>query len=109
MKALRWLLVFAPFLPLVVFSIPHGATLMPEPWDPWYTRYTTPVWLACAIFIYPVTGILQVFGIQPRSVIHILGMVLYATGIAAISYRLLSRQSRTNAPQPTGPRSGAAT
>ena len=108
MKLLRWLLVFLPFLPLVVFSIPDAVTLMPEPGDPWYTRYTTPVGLACAIFIYPVTGILMIFGIQPGSAIHTFGIVLYASGIAVMAYRLLLSQGRTDAPQPTEPRDGPA-
>jgi hypothetical protein len=93
MKVLRWLLVFTPFLPMVVFTIPHAMTFMPEPWDPWYTKYTTPVWLACAIYFYPVTGFLQIFGIQPLSAIHIFGMVLYASAIAALAYRLLFGKS----------------
>ena len=96
MRALRWLLVLAPFLPLVIFGIPQGATLMPEPWDPWYTRYTTPLWVVCAIFVYPVTGLLQMFGIQPRSPIHIAGIALYAGAIAALLYRLLLGKPRAH-------------
>lgn len=107
MKVLRWLLVFTPFLPLVVFTIPHGMTLLPEPWDPWYTKYTTPVWFACAVYVYPVTGFLQIFGIQPFSVIHIFGMIQYAGAIAALTYRWLFGKSSNNAP--TGPRRGPAT
>ena len=92
MKVLRLLLVFTPFLPLVVFTIPHGMTFMPEPWHPWYTDYTTPVWMACAIYVYPVTAFLQVFGIQRSSGLHFFGMVLYASAIAALFYRLLFRK-----------------
>ena len=109
MKVLRWLLVFTPFLLLVVFTIPHGMTLMPEPWDPWYTKYTSPVWFVCAIYFYPVIGFLQIFGIQPRSVIHIVGMVLYAGAIAALTYRWLFGKSSYDALKPAGPRRGPAT
>jgi hypothetical protein len=109
MKALRWLLVFAPFLPLVVLPIPQGMTFMPEPSDPWYTQYTTPVWMACAIYVYPVTAFLQVFGIQSLSAIHFLGMFLYAGATAALFYRLLFRKPPNNALRPTGPHGGPAT
>jgi len=83
MKFFRWLLVLTPFLPLVVFTIPHGMTFMPEPSDPWYTPYTTPVSIACAIYVYPVTFLCQLFDSQPTSVIHSFGIVLYASAIAA--------------------------
>ena len=109
MKALRWLLVFMPFLPLVVLPIPDAMTFMAEPGDPWYTPYTTPVWMACAIYVYPVTAFLGVFGIQPGSAIHFLGMALYAGATAALLYRLLFRKPPDNALRPTGPHGGPAT
>jgi hypothetical protein len=109
MKFLRWLLVLAPFLPLVVFNIPMGATLMPEPSDPWYTPYTTPLVLACAIFVYPVTGLLLIFGIPPGSQLHSLGIALYASAIAALTYRLLIGKPQSKASKPSGPRDSTAT
>ena len=112
MRFLRWLLVLAPFLPLVVFSIPQEATLltlMPEPSDPWYTPYTSPLVIACAIFVYPVTGLLLIFGIQPGSPLHSLGIALYASAIAALTYRLLIRRHQSKAIKPSGPRDSTAT
>lgn len=109
MKVLRWLLVFTPFLPLVIFTIPHAMTFMPEPWDPWYTKYTTPVWFVCALYVYPVTGFLHLFGIQALSDIHIFGMIVYASALAAAAYWFLFGKSSNNAPKPTGPRRGPAT
>ena len=109
MKVLRWLLVFTPFLALVVITIPHGMTFMPEPWHPWYTKYTTPVWFACALYFYPVTGFLLIFGIQPRSAFHIFCMIQYAGATAALAYRLLFGKSSNNALEPTEPRRGPAT
>lgn len=108
MRVRRWLLVLTPFLPLVVFSIPHGVTLLPEPRDPWYTQYTTPVWIACAIYVYPVTGFLQILGVQPPSAIHSFGMVLYAGAIAGLLYLLLFRRPPSTALKPTGPHGGPA-
>ena len=108
MKLLRWLLVLAPFLPLVVFNIPGAATLMPEPSDPWYTPYTTPLVVACAMFVYPVTGLLLIFGIHPPSPLHSLGIALYASVIAALTYRLLIRRPQSKAIKPSGPRDGMA-
>jgi hypothetical protein len=108
MKVLRWLVIVTPFLPLVVFTIPHGMTFMPEPWDPWYTQYTTPVWLACALYVYPVTAFLQIFGIQPLSALHIFAMVQYASAIAALFYLLLFRKSPNNALKPTASHGGPA-
>jgi hypothetical protein len=109
MRFLRWLLVLAPFLPLIVFSIPEGLTLMPEPSDPWYTPYTSPLVLACAMFVYPVTGLLLIFGIQPGSPLHSLGIALYASAIAALTYRLLIRRTQSKAIKPSGPRDSTAT
>ncbi|HEY3567932.1 MAG TPA: hypothetical protein VGP73_08355 [Thermoanaerobaculia bacterium] len=109
MKILRWLLVLTPFLPLVVLNIPDGMTFMREPSDPWYTQYTSPVWMACAIFVYPVTAFLQVFGIQLYSATHFFGMALYVGAIAALFYRLLFRKPPNNALRPTGPHNGPAT
>jgi hypothetical protein len=102
MKLLRWLLVLAPFLPLVVFNIPRAATLMPEPSDPWYTPYTTPLVVACAMFVYPVTGLLLAFGIHPPSPLHSLGIAVYATVIAALTYRLLIRRPQSKVIKPSG-------
>jgi hypothetical protein len=109
MRFLRWLLVLAPFLPLVVFSIPQIFTLMPEPSDPWYTSYTWPLFIACALFVYPVTGLLLIFGIQPGSPLHSLGIALYASAIAALTYRLLIRRPQSKAIKPSGPRDSTAT
>jgi len=106
MKLLRWLLVLAPFLPLVVFNIPQGATLMPEPSDPWYTPYTTPLVVACAMFVYPVTRFLLIFGIHPASPLHSLGIALYAGAVAALTYRLLIRGPQSKAIEPSAPRDG---
>jgi uncharacterized membrane protein len=93
--------VLLPFLPLVVFAIPDAMTFMPEPRDPWYTQYTTPVWFVCFMYVYPVTGFLRIFGIKPFSVIHILGMILYAGAIAALLYRLLFGKPPSQ-PEPSG-------
>jgi hypothetical protein len=82
---------------------------MPEPSDPWYTPYTTPLFLACAIFVYPVTGLLQVLGIQLGSPLHSLGIALYASAIAALTYRLLIRRPQSKAIKPSGPRDSTAT
>jgi len=109
MRLLRWLLVLAPFLPLVVFSIPQGLTFLSEPSDPWYTPYTSPLFVLCAMFVYPLTRVLMIFGIQPGSPLHSLGIALYASAIAALLYRLLIRRPRSKAVKPSGPADSTAT
>jgi hypothetical protein len=109
MRLLRWLLVLAPFLPLVVFSIPQGVTFLSEPSDPWYTPYTSLLFIPCAMFVYPVTALLLIFGIQPVSPPWFLGIALYASAIAALTYRLLVRRPQTKAIKPSGPRDSTAT
>jgi uncharacterized membrane protein len=93
MQRVRWGLVILPFLPLLVFAIPDGMTLMPEPHDPWYTPYTTPVWFCSAVYVYPVTIFLHLFGIQPRTPVHIIGMLTYAGIISYGIFRMLFRKT----------------
>ena len=96
MQRVRWGLVILPllpFLPLLVFAIPHAMTLMPEPYDPWYTPYTTPVWFCSAMYVYPVTIFLHLFGIQPRTPVHIIGMLTYAGIISYGIFRMRLRKT----------------
>jgi|SRR5215208_2414205 len=96
MQRVRWGLVILPllpFLPLLVFAIPDAMTLMPEPYDPWYTPYTTPVWFCSAIYVYPVTIFLHLLGIQPFTPVHIIGILTYAGIISYGIFRMLSRKT----------------
>lgn len=79
-KPLHWMLFIVPSLPLVVFLIPRGMTLMSEPTDPWYTRYTTPIWMLAALYVYPATALGALVGIRPRSAGWVLIVLLY-TGL----------------------------
>jgi hypothetical protein len=74
---LYWLLFIAPALPLVIFLIPDAMTLMPEPTDPWYTRYTTPIWMLTAFYVYPVTALGMLLGVPPRSPGWVFLVLLY--------------------------------
>ena len=82
-KPLYWLLFTVPSLPLIIFLIPDGMTLMtlmPEPTDPWYTPYTTPIWMLTALYVYPATAFGMLVGVPPRSPGWILIVLLY-TGL----------------------------
>jgi len=50
-----------------MFLIPRGVTLMSEPTDPWYTRYTTPIWLLTAFYVYPATAVGTLVGARAMS------------------------------------------
>ena len=76
-KPRYWLLFVVPSLPLLVFFIPHVMTLMPEPTDPWYTPYTTPIWLLAAYYVYPATALGMLVGAQPMSPGWVLIVLLY--------------------------------
>lgn len=76
-KPLYWLLFVVPSLPLLVFLIPHGMTLMSEPTDPSYTRYTTPIWFLTAFYVYPATALGMLVGVPPRSPGWVLIVLLY--------------------------------
>jgi hypothetical protein len=86
---IRRCLVLLPFLPLLVLAIPHGFVLMPEPTDPWYTAYTTPIWVLAAMFTYPVTWLLGLVGVLPFSAPHVIGVVVYAIAISLVLHRVL--------------------
>src|SRR6476620_4677904 len=95
MQRVRWGLVILPilpFLPLLVFAIPDAMTLMPEPGDPWYTPYTSPLWFCSALYVSPVTIFLHLFGIQPLTLGHIVGMLTYAGVISYGIFRMLLRK-----------------
>ena len=79
-KPRYWLLFIVPSLPLLIRLIPHGMTLMPEPWDPWYTPYTTPIWILTAFYFYPATALGLLVGIGPGSPGWVLIVLLY-TGL----------------------------
>lgn len=79
-KPLYWLLFFVPSLPLLMFLIPRGMTLMSEPTDPWYTKYTTPIWMLTAFYVYPATALGMIVGVRPRSPAWVLIVLLY-TGL----------------------------
>lgn len=66
-KPLYWLLFIVPSLPLVLFLIPKSMTLLPDPPDPWYTQYTTPLWLLTAFYVYPATALGLLVGAPPGS------------------------------------------
>ena len=79
-KPLYWLLFTVPSLPLIIFLIPDGMTLMPEPTDPWYTRYTAPICLLTAFYVYPATALGTLLGVPPGSPGWVLIVLLY-TGL----------------------------
>ena len=79
-KPLYWLLFIVPSLPLLMFLVPQGMTLMSEPTDPWYTPYTTPIWMLTAFYVYPATALGMLVGIPPRSPGWVLIVLLY-TGL----------------------------
>jgi hypothetical protein len=66
-KPLYWLLFIVPSLPPLTFLIPHGMTFMAEPWDPWYTPYTTPIVMLTGSYVYPATALGMLVGVSPRS------------------------------------------
>lgn len=76
-KPLYWLLFIVPSLPLLMFLIPRGMTLMSEPTDPWYTRYTAPIWLLTAFYVYPATALGMLLGVRPMSPAWVLLVLLY--------------------------------
>lgn len=93
-KPLYWLLFTVPSLPLIMFLIPRAMTLMPEPTDPWYTRYTTPIWMLIAFYVYPATALGTLLGIPPRSPGWVLLVLLY-TGL--IGWGICSWMARRQA------------
>jgi len=50
------------FVFLVITFIPNGFTIMSESNDPWYTPYTSIVFILLAIFFYPATFIFELVG-----------------------------------------------
>ena len=79
-KPLSWLLFLIPSFPLLVFLIPRAMTFLSEPTDPWYTPYTTPIWMLAALYVYPATAIGMLIGVQPRSPAWVV-IVLQYTGL----------------------------
>ena len=80
-EPLYWLLFTVPSLPLLVFLVPGAMTLMSEPTDPWYTPYTTPVWMLAALYVYPATALAMLVGVWPLSPVWVLIVLLYTGSI----------------------------
>jgi hypothetical protein len=68
-------------------------TLMPEPTDPWYTKYTTVPWFLTALYVYPATLVATAVGAPPLSTVHIACMMLYTGSISYLVYRLTGMKS----------------
>ena len=93
-KPVYWLLFCLPTLPLLIFILPHALTLMPEPTDPWYTRYTTPTALLVSLYVFPATAVCLAVGVKPISPVWFMVVLMY-TGL--IGWGLCSLVSRRRA------------
>lgn len=93
MKVMRWFLVALPVLPLLLFTIPRGMTLMPEAADPWYTKYTTLPCMLAAFYVSPATALTVALGSKPFTPLHVICMLGYTGAVACCVYRLTNKKS----------------
>ena len=84
-------LVVLPFLPLVLFIIPNAFTMLSEPGDPWYTKYTSRPFLFSAMYVYPATAVSSLLGASPTSAGWWLCVLAYTGFIAYGIYRWVKR------------------
>ena len=95
------------FFPIVLFviliiitKIPHGFSIMSEPYHPWYTPYTSVVFIFCSFFFYPVTVIFRVMGGSVLELAYMIASLFYAIGVSyminkAIKYYTCSYKQKT--------------
>jgi len=91
-KPAYWLLFTVPTLPLLVFIIPRGFTFLSRPSDPWYTPYTSQVFLLVVFYVKPATALSSVIGVRPMSGGWVAFVLLYTCligwGLCALVSRL---------------------
>ena len=73
------------FLALVVIiKIPHRFSIMSEPYHPWYTPYTSVVFIFVSFFFFPVAGLFKIIGIKVSGPGYIITSFFYAIGVSYI-------------------------
>src|SRR4051812_4736389 len=79
-----------PFLPLVFFIIPEAFVILSEHGHtaPWYSPYTTPLWIAAGIYVAPCTVLTVLFELKPFGGLHWMLMILYAATISCLLFRV---------------------
>lgn len=87
------------FLALVVITrIPYEFSIMSEPYHPWYTPYTSIVFILVSFFFFPVTGIFKIIGIGIGTNVLGLGYMItsffYAIGISYMMNKICRCKSR---------------
>ena len=89
----RWAAILSPVLAvlslLLIAALPQGFSFMMERPTPWYTPFTSAVFIVGALFVWPVTQLLGPFGVMPFSPVWVVGALLYGGGLSFVLYRVL--------------------
>jgi len=74
------MLLFAVFI--IITIIPHGFSIMSEEIHPWYAPYTSFIYPFLAMFFYPVTLLIMVFGWKVLGFGYMAVALVYSMGIS---------------------------
>ncbi len=102
---MKKVLLFTPITIYIVFLVvnflPNGFSVMPEPSHPWYTPYTSILFLLTAFWFYPVTFTFQLLGLDILGAGYFLASAIYTLFITvlfrAIQLHIINRSNKANA------------
>lgn len=95
---MKKILLFTPIVIyitlIVVTTIPHGFTIMYEPSHPWYTPYTSVIFINVAMWFLPATALcsfyeIELFGLSYYIVAAV--YTLFLTALLCVIYNHLKK------------------
>ena len=92
---MRRVLIILPILFFCLFlainNIEYGVVIIGEGNEPWYSPYTSVVFLVCSMFFYPVTFLSSAFGFKVLGVTTFVLYFIYSAVISVVVYKYWPR------------------
>lgn len=89
-------------IPIVMFSlfitirlIPYGFSIMSEPYHPWYTPYTSVVFIFLVIVYFPVTMLFKILGLDILGIEYMLAVFIYSIFLSLMIHLGVSALSQS--------------
>lgn len=72
---------------LVINNIEYGVVVIGEGNEPWYSAYTSIVFIVCSMFFYPITVLSSVLGLKILGVTSFVLYFLYSVVISVVVHK----------------------
>jgi len=80
---------------IVIYNFDSGLVIISEGNEPWYSPYTSVVFLVCSMFFYPITLLSTVLRVKVLGMITFALYFLYSVVISAVLYKYWPRANFT--------------